>query len=75
MNTDYDGIARRLYANIAPSPGEEACDAIKQALLTAYNSGMERSADICSARYMGDNTREDMEARRCAAAILAERQK
>jgi hypothetical protein len=26
---------------------------------------------LCDARYMGDNSREDMEARRCAAAIRA----
>ena len=28
-------------------------------------------AKVCGARYMGDNNREDMEARRCAAAIRA----
>ena len=26
-------------------------------------------AKVCESRYMGDNNREDMEARRCAAAI------
>lgn len=31
----------------------------------------EACAKICEARYMGDNNREDMEARRCAAAIRA----
>ena len=31
----------------------------------------EACAQVCDARYMGDNTREDMEARRCAAAIRA----
>jgi hypothetical protein len=29
----------------------------------------EACAKVCQARYMGDNNREDMEARRCAAAI------
>jgi hypothetical protein len=29
----------------------------------------EACAKVCEARYMGDNNREDMEARRCAAAI------
>jgi hypothetical protein len=29
----------------------------------------EACAKVCDARYMGDNNREDMEARRCAAAI------
>jgi hypothetical protein len=31
----------------------------------------EACANVCDARYMGDNNREDMEARRCAAAIRA----
>jgi len=31
----------------------------------------EACAQSCEARYMGDNNREDMEARRCAAAIRA----
>ena len=29
----------------------------------------EACAKVCESRYMGDNSREDMEARRCAAAI------
>jgi hypothetical protein len=32
----------------------------------------EACAKVCEARYMGDNNREDMEARRCAAAIRAQ---
>lgn len=31
----------------------------------------EACAKVCEARYMGDNNREDMEARRCSAAIRA----
>lgn len=31
----------------------------------------EACAALCEARYMGDNNREDMEARRCAEAIRA----
>ena len=31
----------------------------------------EACAAVCDARYMGDNNREDMEARRCAEAIRA----
>ncbi len=30
----------------------------------------ERCAKVCQDRYMGDNNREDMEARRCAEAIM-----
>jgi hypothetical protein len=36
---------------------------------------LEASAKVCDARYTGDNNREDMEARRCAAAIRARRNK
>ena len=31
----------------------------------------EACAKVCDARYMGDNNREDMEAKRCAVAIRA----
>ena len=31
----------------------------------------EACAKVCDSRYMGDNNREDMEARQCAAAIRA----
>ena len=31
----------------------------------------EACAKVCDSRYMGDNSREDMEARRCAEAIRA----
>ena len=31
----------------------------------------EECAKVCESRYMGDNNREDMEARQCAAAIRA----
>ena len=31
----------------------------------------EACAKVCESRFMGDLTREDMEARRCAAAIRA----
>ena len=36
-------------------------------LVAAYER--EACARVCDARYMGDNNREDMEARRCAEAI------
>jgi hypothetical protein len=32
---------------------------------------IERCARVCESRYMGDNTREDMEARRCASDTRA----
>lgn len=37
----------------------------------AEAQALERAAQVCESRYMGDNNREDMEARRCAEAIRA----
>lgn len=42
-------------------------------LVTAVEN--EACAKVCDARYMGDNNREDMEARRCAEAIRARNNK
>lgn len=42
-------------------------------LVTAAEN--EACAKVCDARYMGDNNREDMEARRCAEAIRARNNK
>jgi hypothetical protein len=44
------------------------CDRLKQIGIAEER---EACARVCEARYMGDNNREDMEARRCAAAIRA----
>ena len=43
------------------------------AKLCALVAAKERDAcaKVCESRYMGDNNREDMEARQCAAAIRA----
>ena len=49
--------------------------ATAQAYENGYKAGVaaerEECAKLCEARFMGDMTREDMEARRCAAAIRA----
>jgi hypothetical protein len=42
-----------------------------KALEEARKAEREACAKVCDARHMGDNNREDMEARRCAAAIRA----
>ena len=49
--------------------------AMAQAYENGYKAGVaaerEACAKLCEARFVGDMTREDMEARRCAAAIRA----
>ena len=43
----------------------------KAAWKAATLAEREECAKLCESRYMGDNNREDMEARRCATAIRA----
>ena len=53
----------------------EACDdyytadQLTKAVQEATARALEAAARECDARYMGDNNREDMEAKRCADAI------
>lgn len=42
---------------------------IERLVKRAMAAQKEACAKICEARYMGDNNREDMEVRRCAADI------
>lgn len=51
--------------------GKQRQEHLPSVLEVAVKSEREACAKLCEARYMGDNTREDMEARRCAAAIRA----
>ena len=44
-------------------------DDIKDLYEAAQRQAYERAAKCCDARYMGDNNREDMEAKRCAESI------
>ena len=46
-------------------------DAMRTYAAAAVRAEREECAKLCEARFMGDMTREDMEARRCAAAIRA----
>jgi hypothetical protein len=43
----------------------------RDAIRWAMQQEREKCAKVCDKRYMGDNNREDMEAKRCAAAIRA----
>ena len=46
-------------------------DAMRTYAAAAVRAEREECAKLCEARFVGDLTREDMEARRCAAAIRA----
>jgi hypothetical protein len=61
------GIADRLLIDDWPELKRFA-DAVAE---FAALEEREACAKSCESRYMGDNNREDMEARRCAAAIRA----
>jgi hypothetical protein len=53
------------------APSRSLRELLDSATAQAVISEREACAQSCEARYMGDNNREDMEARRCAAAIRA----
>ena len=46
-------------------------DAMRAYAAASVRAEREACAKVCESRFMGDLTREDMEARRCAAAIRA----
>ena len=46
-------------------------DAMRTYAAAAVRAEREECAKLCEARFVGDLNREDMEARRCAAAIRA----
>jgi len=56
------------------APSRSLRELLDSATAQAVISEREACAQSCEARYMGDNNREDMEARRCADAIRARSQ-
>ena len=64
MTVTY-GVDRRVKV---PMWDEEA---MRTYAAVAVRAEREACAQVCEARFMGDLNREDMEARRCAAAIRA----
>lgn len=67
---DPFGDAGRLYGVAMLTP-----ETLERFAALVAAAEQEACAKICEARYMGDNNREDMEARRCAAAIRARSEK
>jgi hypothetical protein len=58
---------RHWYNDDAPATDRPSTVAARAAIAVA----LEEAAKVCERRFMGDHNREDMEARRCAAAIRA----
>ncbi len=65
-------IAKAAYdAGFSSSEIFKRLASFKRMIDSAAAAEREACAQACDARYMGDNNREDMEAKRCAAAIRA----
>lgn len=65
-------IAKAAYdAGFSSSEIFKRLASLKRMIDSIASAEREACAQACDARYMGDNNREDMEAKRCAAAIRA----
>ena len=64
------GWAGQLFQD-GPKCEVYTADQMRAYAEAAVKAEREACAKLCEARYMGDNNREDMEARACAAAIRA----
>ena len=62
---------RAEVTDTAESLPADYVEALAKLCALAVAAEREACAKVCESRYMGDNNREDMEARRCAAAIRA----
>ena len=68
-------MSRRQYDSCLPKNRVDfdvplyTADQLTKAVQEATARALEAAAKECEARYMGDNNREDMEAKRCASAI------
>ena len=62
---DIGHVTGSIYA---PAPCQSELERFAPLIAAAER---EACAKVCDARYMGDNNREDMEAKRCAEIIRA----
>ena len=66
-------LAIRNGATLNPISYQFTLAGLERLIAQVKAESKEACAKICEARYMGDNNREDMEAKRCAADIRASR--
>ena len=64
-------MAREAGFVLSSNATDEAMGRFERFAALAAAKEREACAKVCDARYMGDNNREDMEAKRCAEAIRA----
>jgi len=57
---------------VGPVSATDCIHELERFYALAVAKEREECAKVCESRYMGDNNREDMEARQCAAAIRAQ---
>ena len=70
-NEDIIRMAREAGAEVFPHASVFSANDIARFAALVAATEREECAKICEARFVGDLNREDMEARRCAAAIRA----
>jgi hypothetical protein len=69
---EYSKLFHKEQLNLVAFKMLFQCDKeVLRLVNAAIAAEREACAKVCEARYMGDNNREDAEARRCAAAIRA----
>jgi hypothetical protein len=69
---EYSKLFHKEQLNLVAFKMLFQCDKeVLRLVNAAIAAEREACAKACEARYMGDNNREDAEARRCAAAIRA----
>jgi hypothetical protein len=73
---EYSKLFHKEQLNLVAFKMLFQCDKeVLRLVNAAIAAEREACAKVCEARYMGDNNREDAEARRCAAAIRARGEK
>ena len=68
---DIIRMAREAGAEVFPHASVFSANDIARFAALVAAAEREACARVCEARFVGDLNREDMEARRCAAAIRA----